>query len=117
MRAQFSHENTSHPPEEVDTIIRNIITLKDYTLGEYYNSSLGNKTDKFMTKSFITDILKTFDPDQCKFAEHIRTKYSCYAIYQGKQKKYTIYRCDQHNEFYIYVRHSDDMVCLFTCKC
>ena len=117
MSSKFSHENTTHSVSEIDSIIQDTLLIHDYTVGEFYHSSLRGKTDKFLTKSFITDILKTFDPDQCKFAEHIRTKYAAYLIQENKQKKYSIYRCDQHNEFYAYVRHSDNMVVLFTCKC
>lgn len=117
MTTLFSHENIKHSVEEIDAIAKDVIAQNDYIHGPYYNNSLGIKTPKFLTKSFITDILKSFDPDECTFADHICTKYSHYAIHQGKQKAYTIYRCDQNNEFYIYVRHDDGVVYLFTCKC
>lgn len=114
----FSHENTTHTAKEVDSFVHKILEVNDYTKSEYYHSSLNGKNQKFLAKSFITDIFKTFNPDgRLSFAKHIANRYSVYSLTPGKLGKYTIFNCDQNNEFYIYVRHQDDFVLFFTCQC
>lgn len=114
----FSHENTLHSTKEVEQFVDELLKVNDYVDVGYYHSSLNGKNEKFVAKSFITDIFKTFNPDgPTSFARHIATRYSCYSLVQGKLGKYTIYKCDQNSEFYIYIRHQDEFVLIFTCQC
>lgn len=117
----FSHENTTHSNSEIEATATRLVDQGDFTWGRYYHQSLNGKHQKFLAKSFITDIYKTFDPlnsggdGSHSFAHHLHSNYRGYLMIE--QRQYHIYHCDRNNEFYLYVRPSDGFVLAFTCRC
>jgi hypothetical protein len=113
----FSHEHISHTPKEIDNILSIKLKNKDYVYEKYYCNSAGHKESKLISRSYLAEILKRFDPSTEEFGEHIRKNFKGYLYLDSKDGKYSIYRCDQNEEFYIYVKNSDNFVLLFCCDC
>lgn len=113
----FSHENISHSPQEIDRILNLKLEHKDYVNEKYYSNAAAHKETKLLSRSYMTDILQNYDPSEENFAQYFRRMYRRYLYLDSKDGKYSIYKCDQNEEFYVYIHDTDDFVLLFCCDC